>query len=215
MLEDSHLRLRDHREASCRLRPAHPSNRESIPPPPLPPKAPRQKTAPAEAHSGTASHSAGSMQHPRRHKLTPPRAAYYRRCMNAVSPPLQPPLPGAPLPPTPPPSAVPAALAVWITPPPSCGTASVSKISRILRRGELPARGPNCPHRQSARSARKQFDSSPRPRSRHSAPSVSAPAAAPTTARKRTLPSAATPPPGCVALRAYRLIRPLATPRGL
>ena len=33
--------------------PSHPSNRESIPPRPLPPKAPRQKTAPAKARSCT------------------------------------------------------------------------------------------------------------------------------------------------------------------
>ena len=47
MLKDSHLRIRDRREAACQLRPAHPPSREPIPPRPLPPKAPRQKTAPA------------------------------------------------------------------------------------------------------------------------------------------------------------------------
>ena len=74
---------------------------------PAPKDRPRRKLTPARA-----SHSAGSMQHPRRHKLTPPRAAILPALCDAVSPPLQPPLPGVPLPPTPGPSAVPAALAV-------------------------------------------------------------------------------------------------------
>ncbi len=75
MLEDSHLRIRDHREASCQLRLPHPSSREPIPPRPLPPKAPRQKTAPAEAHSGTASHSGGSAKQPVR-TAAPPAACF-------------------------------------------------------------------------------------------------------------------------------------------
>ena len=116
---------------SCRdarkLAPANPRPPRSLPPTPPPlvhqtaspsrpdrshrkPRAkrpPPPKLAPARA-----SHSAGSMQYPRRHKLTPPRAAILPALCDAVSPPLQPPLPGAPLTPTPGPSAVPAALAV-------------------------------------------------------------------------------------------------------
>jgi hypothetical protein len=124
------------------------------------------------------------MQHPRRHKLTPPRAAILPALCDAVSHHsnrLCPAYRSHPRPdhqPCPPPSPCEshprhrAAPAVFQTSAASCGAKA------------LPARGPSCPHRQSARSARKQFDSSPRPRSRHSAPSVSAPAAAPTTARK-------------------------------
>lgn len=71
----------------------------------------------------------------------------------------------------------------------------------------LPARGPNCPHRQSARSARKQFDSNPvHGRGTQRRPSARPPRLPPRRA-KRTLPSAATPPPermARVAREAYR-----------
>ena len=106
---------RDHsrpiQPTSCRdarrLAPANPRPpRSLLTTPPRSSIQPRAHPAPA-----APTESPAPKDRPRR-KLTPPRAAYYRRCMNAVSPPLQPPLPGAPLPPTPPPSAVPAALAV-------------------------------------------------------------------------------------------------------
>ena len=78
---------------------SHRKPRAKRPPPP--------KLTPARHHTAEVVQSSPSGP-----PLPPPPALHYRRCMNAVSPPLQPPLPGAPLPPTPRPSAVPAALAV-------------------------------------------------------------------------------------------------------
>ena len=61
--------------------PPHPSIRETVPPPPLPPKAPRQKTAPAASslRHGHRTAQVGQSSPPRP-LLTPPPALPYQRC---------------------------------------------------------------------------------------------------------------------------------------
>ncbi len=113
--------------------------------------------------------------------------------MNAVSPPLQPPLPGAPLPPTPSPSTCP-------PPPPFESHPRHHAAPPVFPKSDASCGAESFQH--AGRKARTDIQRAPRenysifnpcPQRRHSAPSVSAPATAPTAARKRTLPSAATP----------------------
>ena len=148
--------------AARRLAPANPRPpRSLLPTPPLihptaspsrPNRSHRKPRAkrppPPQAHSGTASHSAGSAKQPVR-TAAPPAACFTLPTLYECSVPTTPTASARRTAPTHPPTISRARRSRRMNhTPPSCGTASVSKVSRILRRGELPARGPKGPHRR-------------------------------------------------------------------